>query len=61
MDVNEDQRVDIVDIGLVSAHWGLAAGDPGWDPRYDVVVNGVIDVADLSAVAGCWGVEMASP
>jgi len=54
-DVNSDDRGNIVDIGLVTGHWGLTSSDPGWDPVYDVVVNGVIDVADVSAVAACWG------
>ena len=39
---------------LLTSAW-LAAGDPGWDPLYDLIVNGVIDVADLIAVADCWG------
>ena len=54
-DVNRDDRANIVDIGLVTGHWGLTASDPGWNPAYDVVVNGVIDVADVSAAAACWG------
>ena len=54
-DVNSDDRANIVDIGLVTGHWGLTSSDPGWDPVYDVVVNGVIDVADVSAAAACWG------
>jgi VCBS repeat-containing protein len=55
VDVNGDAQVGIVDIGLVTGRWGLTAADPGWDPIYDVIVNGVIDVVDVAAVAGCWG------
>ena len=54
-DVDRNELGDIVDIGLVTGHWGLSEGDPGWDPIYDLVVNGVIDVADVIAVADCWG------
>ncbi len=46
---------DAVDIGLVTGHWGFTDGDPGWEPTYNIVVNGVIDVADVTAVATCWG------
>ena len=54
-DVDRNDLGDIVDIGLVTGHWGLTEGDPGWEPIYDLVVNGVIDVADVIAVADCWG------
>ena len=55
VDVNGEAQVDIIDIGLVTGRWGLTAADPGWDPIYDVIVNGAIDVVDVAAVAGCWG------
>ena len=54
-DVDRNALGDIVDIGLVTGHWGLSEGDPDWEPIYDLVVNGVIDVADVIAVADCWG------
>ncbi|MCB0001512.1 MAG: cadherin-like domain-containing protein, partial [Anaerolineae bacterium] len=52
-DVNQDNHRDIIDIGLVTSHWGLTEGDPGWDPIYDLNDDGVIDVADIIAVAEC--------
>ncbi len=54
LDVNGDTLVNIIDIGLVTGHWGLTTADPGWDPIYDVIVNGVIDLIDVVAVATCW-------
>jgi hypothetical protein len=54
-DVTGDCRVDIVDIMLVAARWSSQDGDATYDSRYDLGIDGLIDVADIAAVAGHWG------
>ncbi|MCR4439992.1 MAG: FlgD immunoglobulin-like domain containing protein [bacterium] len=57
-DVNNDNRIDIIDIQLVCAHWNTRAGDPNYDPQYDVdnegQGDGDIDIIDIQLVASWW-------
>ncbi len=57
-DVNDDGRIDIIDIQLVCAHWNTRAGDPTYDPRYDVDNecrgDGDVDIIDIQLVASWW-------
>lgn len=53
-DVNCDGRIDIVDVQLVAGAWNAVAWMPAYNPRYDLVRDGVIDVNDLTAVAQLW-------
>ncbi|MDZ7386335.1 MAG: BACON domain-containing carbohydrate-binding protein [candidate division KSB1 bacterium] len=57
-DVNNDDRIDIIDIQLVCAHWNTRVGDPNYDPRYDVdnegQGDGDIDIIDIQLVAAWW-------
>ena len=50
-DVSGDGKVDIVDLSGVAFNFGKKSGDSGFNSKYDVVVNGVIDISDLSFVA----------
>lgn len=50
-DVNGDGVVDCRDIATVKAALGKKAGQPGWDPRADIVTDGIIDVRDLAYVS----------
>ena len=50
-DVNADGVVDCADLGVIRAAFGTRTGQPGFDPRADVVQDGVIDVRDLTYVA----------
>ncbi|MFQ5594260.1 MAG: LamG-like jellyroll fold domain-containing protein, partial [Anaerolineae bacterium] len=43
------------DIQAVAGHWGERAGDPGWEPQYDVDYNGVVNVIDVMKVAAQLG------
>ena len=54
-DLNGDCVVDISDIMMVVAAWGLSEGQPGWDPRLDLDNNGVIDISDIMMVVRHWG------
>jgi hypothetical protein len=48
--VNGDGKVDDQDVQIVKAAMGTTAGMPGYDPRADVVRDGVVDRLDLEVV-----------
>lgn len=50
-DLNNDGKVDCADIAIIGAAFGKRTGQPGFDPRADVVADGVIDVRDLAFVS----------
>jgi len=54
-DLNGDGRVDCQDVQIVEAAMGTTAGQPGYDPRADVIRDGVVNSADLAFVKerGC--------
>jgi len=49
-DLNGDGKVDAEDVQIVKAALGTTAGMPGYDPRADVIRDGVVDNADLQVV-----------
>lgn len=49
-DVNGDGMVDASDVLIVKAAMGSVAGQPGYDPRADVIRDGTVDSADLAIV-----------
>ncbi len=54
-DVDCSCDVAVSDVQLVAARWGLTSGSAGWHPVYDLVVDGIIDAADIAAAASAWG------
>lgn len=50
-DLNGDGLVDLADILLAAAGWGLAQGQPGFDPALDLNHDGVVNVVDVQLVA----------
>lgn len=46
-DFNDDQTVNIFDLALFNPHFGSSEGDPNYDPRYDLDINGSIDILDI--------------
>jgi hypothetical protein len=50
-DVNGDGDVDIIDLGLIGAHFGQKNTHPQWNVAADVVVNNEIDVYDVVFIA----------
>jgi YD repeat-containing protein len=53
-DLDGNCVVNVVDIMLVVARWGMTEADPGWDSRYDFNGSKVIDVQDIMLVAVHW-------
>lgn len=49
-DLNGDGKVDSADVAIVKAALGTTAGMPGYDPRADVIRDGVVNDADLQVV-----------
>ena len=54
-DFDHDRDVDANDLQLVVELWRRQQGDPGFDHRFDLHPNGVIDVIDLMLAAANWG------
>jgi len=54
-DLNDDSKVDIVDIMQVASRWNTQTGDPNYDVTYDVNGDGKIDIVDIMLVAAQWG------
>jgi hypothetical protein len=50
-DLNSDSRIDIADLSIVAINFGRRTGSAGFNPAYDVVADGVIDISDLVFVA----------
>ena len=50
-DVNNDGSVDCLDIALVKLSFGKRIGQPGFDARGDVNLDGVVDIRDQSVVS----------
>lgn len=52
-DINNDTRVDLTDLGIVTSYFGLTNSDPGWNKTADVAhPYGEIDIFDAVFVAG---------
>lgn len=54
-DATGDGRVDLSDLGLVLAAFGLCDGVPGFDARADLVATGCVDLSDLGEVLAHFG------
>ena len=54
-DFDHDYDIDIDDIMMVAQLWRRQEGDPGFDRRFDLHPNGVINVVDIMRVATNWG------
>jgi len=54
-DINGDRTINILDIVLYVLAFGSKPGDPNWDPRVDINPDGIINVADLFAIATHFG------
>lgn len=45
----------VIDIAQVALHWGDTLQTPGWDPRYDLDDNEVVDTMDIVVIVERWG------
>ncbi|MNI88589.1 Gellan lyase precursor [compost metagenome] len=52
-DLNGDGKFSIGDLGIVAARYGSTSADPNWHmyKQADINNDGIIDIADLAAVA----------
>jgi len=50
-DLNEDGKVNILDIALVANAWGTHPGEPRWNPKCDLDGNGIVNIIDITLVA----------
>ena len=54
-DFNGDQIVDIDDFFLFTGHFGTGPGDPGYDARYNLDGEGLVEIADFWILVENWG------
>lgn len=54
-DLNEDGRVDIFDVAIVSNHWGESG------PDGDANEDGVVDIFDVALISNHWNPGSATP
>ena len=54
-DVNQDCRIDIIDLVLVSLSFGARTGSPGYKPGADLNGDRAIDILDLVLISSTFG------
>jgi len=54
-DVNQDNKVDLLDFFTVSSLYGSVEGSTNWNPKADTNSDGKIDLADYFAVTRHYG------
>jgi hypothetical protein len=54
-DFDHSGQVDDKDIKTVADHWRQRSGDSGWEARFDVNGDGVINIVDIMLVSARWG------
>ena len=55
VDVNDDKKVNILDIVFLAARWGTKPGTKDWDERVDVNNDGALNILDLTQIALAFG------
>lgn len=50
-DLNNDGDINLIDLGIVTTHFGLNDSDAGWNATADIISNGEIDIYDLVYIA----------
>jgi hypothetical protein len=51
-DTNDSDEINILDLSLMGAHYGLTCADPGWDERADINDDCAVNILDLSVAGG---------
>ena len=50
-DLNEDGKVDILDLAMLCKAYGSYPGHPRWNPKADIIPDGMINVLDVVKIA----------
>jgi parallel beta-helix repeat protein len=54
-DLNNDDKVNMIDIGIVASAFGSFPGHMRWKPEADINQDGIIDIRDIAIVARNFG------
>jgi hypothetical protein len=54
-DLNNDEKIDIMDITIVAMAFGSNSQSLNWNPKADVDGKGIVDIVDISNVASVFG------
>ncbi len=54
-DLNEDGKIDVIDLAIVALVYGKLDGESDYDPKADLDQNGIIDILDIAIVATDFG------
>jgi hypothetical protein len=54
-DVNNDGRVEIIDVAIVAFAFGSTPGSPQWNPAADLDLNGIVNIIDVASVSYDFG------
>jgi hypothetical protein len=54
-DINNDNRIDITDLALLSLAYRTRPGDDNWNPLADLNGDGIVDIFDLTMLTQNYG------
>jgi len=54
-DVEGNGRVEASDFQILTAGWRQTEDDPSWDPRFDLLGTGMLDIRAMQRVTSRWG------
>ena len=54
-DINQDGKIDILDLAILAKAFGSYPGHPRWNPDADVNNDGYVDLKDIAIVASHFG------
>jgi 6-phosphogluconolactonase (cycloisomerase 2 family) len=54
-DVNDDDEIDLADLGILLSSYGLCEGDPGFLPEADLDDDGCVQLSDLGVLLASYG------
>jgi hypothetical protein len=56
-DINNDGTINIVDLGVISAHWypGPPIGPLGYDVNADINRDGMVNLLEVAIISANWG------
>ena len=54
-DINDDDKIDMIDIGIVTRAFGSHPGHPRWNSEADVNQDDKVNLRDISLVAKHFG------